>query len=231
MDDTEEEADTEEESGQSSKPEVLANIPLPHVERGGNRSSSPRRVRRPGFQEKNSWKHLVRAAPLLSTAVLGLAAAIILFGGWNLVDAPTALTGLALLSSFFFISFERYVNRSDTGFDETDSASNNRYYPNLKIWGYGVTLGVGSVIVYLLSRVVVSSADPSYAEPNGYTSTKIDSVLAASDPNATPADSTFVTTADVPSPALWHDGLLLFFLSAALALVMYALVNITRSTI
>jgi len=168
-------------------------------------------------------------------AILGLVAAAAFAGfALSMGKAAAALVALALIPPFLFVSFERYVNKPDP--DSSDDDSENYYRPNLRIWGYGIVLGAGLVVLYLLTKVVLFSVGNAPAELAPSTSAIAESaVTGATDTTATVADSSIVNlmgrSAEVASLGLWQNGLLLFFLSAALAIVMYALISVSRSEI
>jgi len=167
-------------------------------------------------------------------AVLGLVAAAIFAGLICKGNTPAALAALVLIPPFLFVSFERSVNKPDP--DSGDDDSNNYYRPNLRIWGHGVVLGTGLSVLYLFARAVISSIDGPSLEISTSALAEVDSIRTeAADTSMAVADSTLVTlvghSEGVASLILWHDGLLFFFLSAALAVVMYALVNVSRSQI
>ena len=129
--------------------------------------------------------------------ISGLLVAAI-FAGIALLNGkiPATLTAIAFIPPFLFTSFERYVSRL-----ELDRRNNDKYYPNLGIWRYGMILGMGLVVSYLFVRFVLS---------------RINEFSADISPSST---------------ALWHDGIILFFLSTSLVIVLYALVNVSRSEI
>jgi cytochrome bd-type quinol oxidase subunit 2 len=54
-------------------------------------------------------KAILKVSSIISPALLGLAAAIILLGGWMSLGEAIALTGFALLPPFFFVALERYI--------------------------------------------------------------------------------------------------------------------------
>lgn len=84
---------------------------------------------------------------------------------------------------------------------ELEKNSTDKYYPNLDIWVYGMVLGVKLVVLYLFVRVFLSSI------------------------------GRYSTNTFVSPPNLWHNVIILSFLSIALCIVTYALVSVSRSEI
>lgn len=149
-----------------------------------------------------SWKRIVlNVAPVISLSLLGLAAVIVIINEVNSPNTSVILTALVIFLPAPFIVFDWYVNNPYVAANErrSDSDVNRIYYPDLRLWGYGMVLGAGAVVLYLLSRSTVAVIDI------------VDS------------------RSSLESLMVWREGILLFFLSSALAFVMYALVGITRS--
>ena len=163
---------------------------------------------------RKEWLVVIIAATLIATVVI-------------VCNKRTGFI-LAFLSTtfplvFILVDLVLFEIKRRNGGEADHRAGSSVYYPNYRIWGTGLILGVGVTILYLFGRLVLDLLEGALSRYEGlakYT----DPSLALSNPALQKE-----IIAQISRDALWHNVALLFTLTAALGFFIWGIVKISQS--